>query len=41
MHEWQSLSHVRGERKYHIVIVRKYRVSTVGLDEAKKAFRID
>ena len=25
MHEWQSLSHVRWEFKYHIVIIPKYR----------------
>src|SRR5262249_25183952 len=25
MHEWQSLSHVRGECKYHVVIIPKYR----------------
>ena len=25
MHEWQSLSHVRWECKYHVVIVPKYR----------------
>ena len=25
MHEWQSLSHVRWECKYHLVIVPKYR----------------
>lgn len=25
MHEWQSLSHVRWECKYHIVIIPKYR----------------
>ena len=25
MHEWQSLSHVKWECKYHIVIVPKYR----------------
>jgi REP-associated tyrosine transposase len=25
MHEWQSLSHVRWERKYHVVILPKYR----------------
>jgi len=25
MHEWQSLSHVRWESKYHIVIIPKYR----------------
>lgn len=25
MHEWESLSHVRWECKYHIVIVPKYR----------------
>ena len=25
MHEWQSLSHVRWECKYHVVIIAKYR----------------
>ena len=25
MHEWQSLSHVRWECKYHVVILPKYR----------------
>jgi len=25
MHEWQSLSHVRWDRKYHVVIIPKYR----------------
>jgi putative transposase len=25
MHDWQSLSHVRRECKYHVVIVPKYR----------------
>lgn len=25
MHEWESLSHVRWDCKYHIVIVPKYR----------------
>jgi len=25
MHEWQSLSHVKWECKYHVVIVPKYR----------------
>ena len=25
MHEWESLSHVRWECKYHIVIIPKYR----------------
>jgi len=25
MHEWQSLSHVRWECKYHVVFIRKYR----------------
>lgn len=25
MHEWQSLSHVRWECKYHVVVVPKYR----------------
>ena len=25
MHDWQSLSHVRWECKYHVVIVPKYR----------------
>ena len=25
MHEWQSLSHVRWDCKYHIVIIPKYR----------------
>jgi len=25
MHDWQSLSHVRWECKYHVVFIRKYR----------------
>jgi len=25
MHEWQSLSHVRWDCKYHVVIIPKYR----------------
>ncbi len=25
MHEWQSLSHVRWECKYHVVMIPKYR----------------
>ncbi len=25
MHEWQSLSHVKWECKYHLVIIPKYR----------------
>jgi putative transposase len=25
MHDWQSLAHVRGECKYHVVIIPKYR----------------
>ena len=25
MHDWQSLSHVRWECKYHVVIIPKYR----------------
>ena len=25
MHEWQGLSHVRWECKYHVVIIPKYR----------------
>ena len=25
MHEWKSLSHVRWECKYHVVIIPKYR----------------
>ena len=25
MHEWESLSHVRWECKYHVVIIPKYR----------------
>ena len=29
MHEWQSLSHVRWECKYHIVIIPKYRKRTL------------
>jgi len=29
MHEWQSLSHVRWECKYHVVIVPKYRRRTI------------
>ena len=29
MHEWQSLSHVRYECKYHVVIVPKYRQKVI------------
>lgn len=29
MHEWQSLSHVRWECKYHVVIVPKYRKKAI------------
>jgi putative transposase len=29
MHEWQSLSHVRWDCKYHVVIVPKYRKKTL------------
>ncbi len=25
MHDWQSLSHVRWECKYHVVVIPKYR----------------
>jgi putative transposase len=25
MHEWQNLSHVRWDCKYHVVIIPKYR----------------
>jgi len=25
MHDWQSLSHVRWECKYHVAIIAKYR----------------
>ena len=25
MHDWQSLSHVRWECKYHVIIIPKYR----------------
>jgi len=28
MHEWQSLSHVRWDCKYHVVIIPKYRKRT-------------
>ena len=45
MHEWQSLSHVRWDCKYHVVIICRMSglsfwasgscVSTVGLDEAR------
>ena len=29
MHDWQSLSHVRWECKYHVVIIPKYRRSVI------------
>jgi len=29
MHEWQSLSHVRWDCKYHAVIISKYRATMV------------
>ena len=29
MHDWQSLSHVRWDCKYHVVIVPKYRKSVI------------
>ena len=29
MHDWQSLSHVRWDCKYHVVIVPKYRKKTL------------
>lgn len=29
MHDWQSLSHVRWECKYHVVIIPKYRKSVI------------
>ncbi len=29
MHEWQSLSHVRWDCKYHVVIIPKYRKRTL------------
>ena len=29
MHEWESLSHVRWECKYHVVIIPKYRQKTL------------
>ena len=35
MHEWQSLSHVRWECKYHVVIVPKYRTK-VFYDQFKR-----
>jgi REP element-mobilizing transposase RayT len=32
MHEWQSLSHVRWDCQYHVVIVPKYRREQEKLD---------
>ena len=29
MHEWQSLSHVRWECKYHVVVIPKYRQKVI------------
>ncbi len=29
MHEWQSLSHVRWECKYHVVFIPKYRKKAI------------
>ena len=29
MHDWQSLSHVRWECKYHVVIIPKYRQKVI------------
>ena len=29
MHDWESLSHVRWDCKYHVVIVRKYLQNTI------------
>jgi len=29
MHDWQSLSHVRWDCKYHVVIVPKYRKKVI------------
>ena len=36
MHDWNSLSHVRWECKYHVVIVPKYRKKSLygGIEEA-------
>ncbi len=31
MHDWESLSHVRWDCKYHVVIVPKYRKKVTGM----------
>jgi len=36
MHEWQSLSHVRWECKYHIVIIPKFRKKALYGDLRKR-----
>ena len=35
MHEWQSLSHVRWECKYHVVIIPKYRLEQEELERGQ------
>ena len=39
MHEWQSLSHVRWECKYHVVIIPKYRRKVIYGDSGTESAR--
>ena len=41
MHEWESLSHVRWECKYHVVIVPKYRRKVIYGKLIPMIFRTD
>ena len=40
MHEWESLSHVKWECKYHIIIVPKYRKKVLYGENRRKIGRI-
>ena len=41
MHDWQSLSHVRWDCKYHLVIAPKYSIAfVIGFLKGKSAVRI-
>ena len=40
MHEWKSLSHVRWECKYHVVIIPKYRRRVLYGDLRRRVGRI-
>ena len=40
MHDWQSLSHVRWECKYHVVITPKYRRKVLYGKQRKQVGRI-